>query len=79
MSYGSQQEDMYSKIITLHYKNRKFPIKLYDNISRNEILEHIHDMLHIQRHKALLFDDFNGNNVLLGGMILDGSNINVTI
>lgn len=42
------------------------------------MLDYVYDILEISVNIKLKFDDFQGNNVLLGGNISNGTHINVT-
>ena len=52
---------------------------MFEGITRQEILDHIHEILKIDGGTRLVFDDFKGNNLLLGGNIENGTQVNVTI
>lgn len=67
------------KIITLHFFEKKYQVKLFEGITRQEILDHVHEILKVDGGTRLVFDDFEGNNLLLGGNIQDGTQVRVTI
>ena len=41
--------------------------------------KHFAEMLKVNKKKRLVFDDFQGSTVMMGGHIADGTNINVSL
>lgn len=66
------------RVIVLHWEGKQHLVKLFDGISRQDLNDYVHEILDIENNVKLKYDDFEGNNVLLCGSILNGTHINVT-
>ena len=53
--FGGQDEQ---RVIVLHWEGKQHLLKLFDGISRKEMLDYVYDILEISVNIKLKFDDF---------------------